>query len=77
LEDKNRDVKDLLEGNMYWNKLEITVNNNTMGGDPIYGKPKELCLVLCYKNEAQAVAVAEGKRLRVSIVDDRPEIIVY
>jgi len=47
------------------NRIDMQVNNDTMGGDPNHGTPKELKVVYDYGGKKFTKVVREGDRLRI------------
>ncbi|GDX10872.1 hypothetical protein LBMAG57_26440 [Verrucomicrobiota bacterium] len=60
-----RDVTQLLQAQVRGNQLTIEVGNHTLGGDPIFGKPKTLYVRYRKSGSEFAVSAAEGETLRI------------
>jgi hypothetical protein len=56
---RRRDVTSLLQGMVRNNRLVVLVNNNTMGGDPAFGQPKNLQVV--YEFQGQTAQREHGR----------------
>ena len=62
---RGRDVTSRLQGMVRNNRLDITANNQTMGGDPAQGQPKELYVVYQNRGRTNNTTVGEGGRLNL------------
>ena len=62
----NRNVTQRLQGMIRnGNRLDITVNNQSMGGDPAVGQSKQLLVVYEYRGRRNTQTVPEGGRLTI------------
>ncbi len=62
----NRNVTQRLQGMIRNNnRLDITVNNQSMGGDPAVGQSKQLIVVYEYRGRRNTSTVPEGGRLNI------------
>lgn len=62
----NRNVTQRLQGMVRnGNRLDITVNNQSMGGDPAVGQSKQLLVVYEYRGKRNTQTVPEGGRLTI------------
>ncbi len=62
----NRNVTQRLQGMIRNNnRLDITVNNQSMGGDPAVGQSKQLIVVYEYRGRRNTSTVPEGGRLTI------------
>ncbi len=59
------DVKSILEASISNDALSLQVDNSTMGGDPIFGTPKELFVRFTYSGVEQTKTVQEGQTLEI------------
>jgi len=57
---ENKDVKDIVSGQVKDNTLAISVNNDTFGGDPCFGKMKQLTLEYEVGGKRLKKSVEEG-----------------
>ena len=62
---RRRDVTNRLQSLVRNNRLDVLVNNNTMGGDPALGQPKNLQLTYEYQGQRRNTNMGEGGRLTV------------
>ncbi len=62
---RRRDVTSRLQSLVRNNRLDVLVNNNTMGGDPALGQPKNLQLTYEYQGQRRNTNMSEGGRLTV------------
>jgi hypothetical protein len=60
-----RDVTNRLQGMVRNNRLNVNVTNQTMGGDPAIGTPKQLTVVYQFQGRTSNVTVPEGGRLSI------------
>lgn len=63
--DRFTDVRQLLQSRVQNDRLDLQVNNSSMGGDPNRGRDKTLRLRYEWANRAYDVAVAENQRLSI------------
>jgi hypothetical protein len=54
-----------LQGMVRNNRLDITANNQNMGGDPGKGKTKELYLIYQFEGRNNTITVREGNRVNI------------
>ena len=60
-----RDVIGRVQSQVRYDRLSMTVNNKTMGGDPAPGKQKELFVVYQVGGQERRVTVPEGGQLNI------------
>ncbi len=60
---RRRDVTNLLQSRVRNNRLNVPVNNNTMGGDPAVGQPKDVQVAYEFQGQRRNVRVREGDNL--------------
>ena len=60
-----RNVTSRLQSMVRNNRLDITADNRTMGGDPAPGQSKELFVVYQYQRRSQSTTVGENGRLNI------------
>jgi len=60
---RGRDVTSRLQNMVRNNRLDVLVNNSTMGGDPAAGQPKMLQLAYEYQGQRRNTNMGEGGRL--------------
>jgi hypothetical protein len=56
-----RDVKEKVIEHVKNGVLNLAVDNNELGVDPLYGAPKTLSIVYKYNDEIKVIEVAEGQ----------------
>jgi hypothetical protein len=61
----NRNVTGRLQGMVRNNRLNITVNNQNMGGDPAVGQSKQLYVQYEFRGRRNNTTVPEGGRLTI------------
>jgi len=61
----SRDVTSQLQSMVVNNRLNIVVNNQTMGGDPAPGQSKQLYVQYEYNGNRQSRTVSENSRLKL------------
>lgn len=62
---RGRDVTSRLQSMVRNNRLDITVNNQTMGGDPAPGQSKQLYIAYQYRGRSNSTTVGENGRLNL------------
>jgi hypothetical protein len=62
---KYRSVTSILKGMVRHDRLSVQVNNQTLGGDPLPGKEKELIVRYRYRGQEDEVRVREGELLNL------------
>lgn len=62
---KGRNVTSRLQGMVRNNRLDITADNRTMGGDPAPGQPKQLYIAYQYRGRSDSVTVGENARVNI------------
>ena len=60
-----RNVTSRLQGMVRNDRLDITVDNKTMGGDPAQGQSKQLYVAYEYRGRRSSTTVGEGGRLNI------------
>ncbi len=60
-----RDVTPRLQSMVRNDRLNVNVNNQTMGGDPALGRPKKLTVVYQFQGRTNNVTIPEGGRLSI------------
>ena len=60
-----RDVTTRLQSMVRNDRLNININNQTMGGDPALGRPKKLVAVYQFQGRTNNVGIPEGGRLSI------------
>jgi hypothetical protein len=61
----NRNVTQRLQGMVRNNRIDMTVTNQSMGGDPAVGQPKQLYVQYEYGGRRNNTTVPEGGRLTI------------
>ena len=62
-EGKFYEVTDLLNASVVNDRLELFILNHTLGGDPAFGKEKELTVEYWYSGKRLSKTVKEGEKL--------------
>jgi hypothetical protein len=71
--DRVIDVRQLLQSHVQDGRLELPVTNESMGGDPFRGQPKELHLTYEWEGREYDVVVPEGQSFSIPEIRQRGE----